>query len=90
MTTKPAKLLWKVLGGRTDANIHFRELCGLLRALGFDERIKGSHHIFYRAGVEELVNLQQEDGGHAKAYQVQQVRRVILRYGLSGEIDGEV
>ena len=89
MATKTAKLLWKVLGGRSDANIRFRELCGLLRALGFDERIKGSRHIFYRVGVEELVNLQ-EEGGQANAYQVQQVRRVILRYELSGEIDGEV
>ena len=89
MMAKPGKLMWKVLGGRSDANIRFSELCQLLRALGFDERTKGSHHIFFRDGVEELVNLQ-EVGGLAKVYQVQQVRRIILRHGLSGEIDGEV
>ena len=48
-------------------------------------RIRGSHHIFRRRGVEEKVNLQRDDN-KAKPYQVRQVRNVILRYGL-GEID---
>ncbi len=33
------KLLIKILRGTTDANIPFDQLCQLLRALGFDERI---------------------------------------------------
>jgi hypothetical protein len=48
-------------------------------------RVRGSHHIFRRQGVEEKVNLQR-DNNKAKPYQVRQVRKVILRYGL-GEID---
>jgi len=57
----------------------------LLRWLGFEERTRGSHHIFRRSGVRELINLQRE-GSKAKVYQVRQVRQVILRYGLgSGE-----
>ncbi len=58
----------------------------MLRKLGFEERIKGSHHIFTRGGVEEILNLQPK-GSKAKPYQVRQVRNVILRYRLGGEDD---
>ncbi len=78
------KVLQRILHGGADANIDFSELCRLLRTLGFDERVRGSHHIFIRPGVEELLNLQQ-DGANAKAYQVRQVRAVILKYNLGFE-----
>jgi len=52
--------------------------------LGFEERTRGSHHVFRRHGVKELINLQRE-GGKAKVYQVRQVRRVVVHYGLEGE-----
>ena len=82
---KYEKLLEKVLRGASDANIGFGDLCQLLRRLGFEERTRGSHHIFRKAGVEEKVNLQRE-GSKAKAYQVRQVRAIILKYKL--EIEG--
>jgi len=82
---KHDKLLWRILSGKSDANIKFADLCSLLLDLGFAERTQGSHHIFSRPGVEELVNLQR-DGNKAKAYQVRQVRKVIAKYGL-GELD---
>ena len=72
------ELLQKILGGRSDANVRFDDLCGLLRNLGFTERVRGSHHIFRKEGVAERINLQRDDG-HAKPYQVRQVRRVILK-----------
>lgn len=75
------KILQRVVQGGSNANIGFDDLCALLRSLGFEERTRGSHHIFVRAGVEELVNLQR-DGSKAKAYQVRQVRAVILKYNL--------
>ena len=75
------QLLLRILRGRSDANIRFDELCQLLRHLGFEERIRGSHHIFRKPGIAEKINLQQDDS-HAKAYQVRQVRRVILKYHL--------
>ena len=80
------KTLRRVLGGTADAAIRFDELCSLLEALGFDKRVKGSHHVFRRPGVEEKINLQR-DGGSAKPYQVKQVRAVILKYrlGAAGE-----
>jgi hypothetical protein len=52
----------------------------------FRERVKGSHHIFSRDGVAEILNLQPK-GSKAKAYQVKQVRTVIVRYKLAGEND---
>lgn len=81
---KREKLLSQVLRGRSDANIRFADLCNLLRSLGFQERTSSSHHLFVKAGVEELINLQRESG-KAKPYQVQQVRKILLRYGLGSE-----
>jgi len=52
-----------------------------LKRLGFEERIKGDHHIFTKNGVEEILNLQPNDG-KGKPYQVKQVRDVILKYHL--------
>jgi len=80
------KLLDQVLRGSSDANIPFDSFRGLLRELGFDERIKGSHHIFSKEGVAEILNLQPK-GARAKPYQVQQVRKVILKYHLAGDED---
>jgi predicted RNA binding protein YcfA (HicA-like mRNA interferase family) len=81
---KYEELRLRILQGESDANVDFDDLCRMLRSLGFDERVRGSHHIFRKDGVRELVNLQRE-GSKAKVYQVRQVRGVILRYGLGGE-----
>jgi hypothetical protein len=54
--TKLAKTLEQVLRGTSDANVSFTELLNLLKRLGFQERIKGSHHIFSMSGVEEILN----------------------------------
>jgi len=78
------KLIFQILTGTSDANIAFKDLCGLLIHLGFDERTKGSHHMFRKTGIEEKINLQ-KDGNKAKPYQVKQVRAVILKYKLGGE-----
>ena len=80
----PNKLLAAILGGRSDANIPFNDLRGLLQKLGFSERIRGSHHIFHREAVDEIINLQPK-GSKAKPYQVKQVRNIILKYHLGGE-----
>ncbi len=65
------KLLAAVLRGTSDANIPFDGLRGVLTRLGFGERIRGSHHIFYKQGVEEILNLQPR-GNKAKPCQVKQ------------------
>ena len=81
---KNQELLQRILQGKSDANINFQDFCRFLLWLGFEERVSGSHHIFRKQGVRELVNLQQ-DGNKAKVYQVRQVRQVVLRYGLNKE-----
>lgn len=84
---KYEKLLLEILRGKSDANIEFDELRQMLRRLGFEERIRSSHHAFRRDGVEEKINLQR-DKGKARVYQVRQVRAVIVIYGL-GEGEGD-
>lgn len=82
---KYSKLRERILAGSSDGNIEFSERCQLLVRLGFDERIKGSHHIFTRSDVVEIINLQPK-GNKAKAYQVKQVRSILVQYRL-GESD---
>ena len=72
------KMLRRLLSGTSDAAIRFDDLCSLLESLGFEKRVKGSHHLFRMAGIEEKINLQR-DGGQAKPYQVKQV----VRWSLS-------
>ena len=80
------KLLDQILRGGADANIPFSGMAQLLKRLGFQERIKGSHHIFFRDGIAEILNLQPQSG-KCKPYQVKQVRNVIINYRLAGDAD---
>lgn len=78
-------MIKKNLLGRSDKNKEFSELCKLLRNQGFEERIRGSHHIFSKENIEEIVNIQLK-GKTAKSYQVKQIRNILLKYKI-GEID---
>jgi hypothetical protein len=69
----------------SDANVRFSDLCNLLIALRFEERVKGDHFIFAREGVEEIINIQPR-GSLAKPYQVKQMRSIIQRYGLGDSL----
>jgi len=82
---KHSKLRDKILTGSADGNIDFAGLCQLLVRLDFNERTKGSHHIFTRKGVAEIINLQSK-GSKAKPYQVKQIRNILVTYKL-GESD---
>ena len=84
--SKYDKLLEQILRGTSDANIDFDDLRQLLRNFGFEERIRGSHHLFRKAGIVEKINLQRE-GSKAKVYQVRQVRNIILQYKLGDAAD---
>jgi len=77
------KLIARLLRGDADTNMAFDDLCDLLQRLGFEMRTRGSHHIFRKSGIEERINLQR-DGDKAKAYQVRQIRSIILKYNLKG------
>lgn len=75
----------KLLLGASDANLEFDAVCSMLRHLGFSERQgSGSHRVFYRQGVEEIINLQPR-GGQGKPYQMRQIRQILLKYKLTEE-----
>jgi virulence-associated protein VapD len=80
------KLLLSIMSGVKDSNIPFCDLQSVLDQLGFDCRIKGSHFIYTKEGVDEIINIQSM-GRTAKAYQVKQVRNMIIKYRMGGEID---
>lgn len=80
---KHEKLLLQILRGTSDANIAFDDLVSLLTQLGFEMRVRGSHHVFRREGIPEMVNLQKQ-GAQAKPYQVRQVRLLIVNNRLAG------
>jgi len=76
------KLLLKLLSGNADNNFSFEDLRNILLNLGFTERqTGGSHRIFYKEGIEEIINIQPK-GNQAKPYQVKQVRSIILKFKL--------
>ena len=81
------KLLQKAINSPN--NLRFGELCQLVERFGFAlDRISGSHHIYFHPRISEMVNLQNV-GGKAKAYQVRQFIRLVERYNLAIEPDGE-
>ena len=83
--SRAKKIVANILEGRSDANLSFADLCYVLERAGFTRRQgKGSHVIYHRAGVDEIVNVQPK-AGKAKAYQVKQVRELILKYQLEIE-----
>jgi hypothetical protein len=67
---------------KSPASLRFGEARALAEALGFHlSRVSGSHYIFSRPGVPELLNLQ-EVRGMAKPYQIRQLLRLAERYNL--------
>ena len=79
------KILEKILTGFSDRNIDFGGLRKTLRSLGFVERVKGDHYILTKEGIPEIINIQPLKNGKAKAYQVKQIRDIILKYKLYKE-----
>jgi len=54
---KNEKLIEKILLGKSDQNIDFNDLLNLLLNLSFEQRIKGSHHIVFKEGIDEIINI---------------------------------
>ena len=79
---KLESILAAILRGASDNNIAFSDLRYVLESLGFEVRIKGDHFIYTRHDVAEIINIQ-PTGNKAKAYQVKQVRNLILKYKLA-------
>jgi len=78
----PEKTKAALLDSAKEYGHRFIAVVRYLEATGWKARIKGSHHIFTRPGVPVLLNLQPEENGKAKAYQIRQVRQVLEKYRL--------
>jgi len=85
MSKSTEKVIDKILAGNADANIKFSDLCKVLQQFEFHLRTKGSHHIFYKEGIEEIINIQPIKDNKAKPYQVKQVRQLIIKYKLKSK-----
>lgn len=84
--SKCQKLFMQIMSGTQDSNISFADLQKILTLLGFTVRIKGDHFIYFKDGVEEIINIQPV-GNKSKPYQVKQVRNIILKYRMGGNFD---
>lgn len=70
---------------RNPANVRFEEICKAAELFGFKfGGGKGSHRIFVRREIREMLNFQ-EVKGKAKPYQVKQFVKIIEKYNLLGE-----
>ena len=70
---------------RSPNNVRFEELCQTAELFGFGFRGgKGSHRIYTRRDVRELLNFQNVRG-KAKAYQVKQFLKIVEQYSLLEE-----
>ena len=83
------KLYMQIMSGTQDSNISFADMQKILTLLGFTVRIKGDHFIYFKDGIEEIVNIQ-PNGNKAKPYQVKQVRNIILKYRMGGSFDVQI
>ena len=79
--TRREKYIQRILSGRSDTDLAFADLVSLLESLGFEHRVRGSHHIFTKTGINERINLQ-ADGPKAKRYQVKQIRDILVSYQI--------
>jgi hypothetical protein len=77
------KLLEKIYNNTK--NVKFSEFILLVEAFGFTQmRVRGSHHIYAREGVYDMVNIQ-NDKGEAMPYQVKQFLNLVEIYNLKLE-----
>lgn len=80
--SKADKIKTRVLDHQCRANIPFDDLRHLAISLGFEERIRGSHHIFSRKDLPVILNLQPARDGKAKSWQVRQMAELLVRLGI--------
>jgi len=77
------KILQKIVSD--SKNIRFSDMVNLVQGFGFTlSRTDGSHHIFTRPDIPELVNLQNVKG-QAKPYQMRQFLKLVEKHNLKLE-----
>jgi predicted RNA binding protein YcfA (HicA-like mRNA interferase family) len=79
--TKTDKLLKKAQA--SPQNLSFSDLCHLTEAYGFEwVHGEGSHRVYGRVGIREVLVFQPGKSGQAKSYQVKQLLHLIGQYQL--------
>lgn len=82
---KIKKILQKIYSNQK--NVKFEEFLLVLEFFEFYcDRINGSHHIYKKDGINELINIQNVNG-EVKSYQVRQFLSIIDKYGLINKED---
>lgn len=75
-----AKIRAALLDPAKDYGHRFSDVIFYLESTGWRKRQVGSHRILTRSGIPVLLNLQPEKDGRAKAYQIKQVRAVLIAH----------
>ena len=79
--SKPEKLFAKIKNNPQD--VRFDEICKIAEVFGFRYKGgKGSHKVYSRKGIPEILNFQNVRG-KAKPYQVKQFLKIIEDYNLT-------
>ena len=76
------KIRAALLDPAKDYHHRFGDVVFFLERTGWKKRTTGGYHIFTRPGLPVLINLQPEKSGRAKAYQIRQVRTVLITHNL--------
>lgn len=78
--TKAQKTYLEIMSRKKDKNISFSDLKNLLDTLGFYCSVRGDHYVYRRAD-SPIINIQPE-GNKAKAYQIRQIRNILIELEL--------
>lgn len=71
-----------VMSGKSDNNIRFSDFRNLIVDLGFNFiRQNGSHRQYFHDEINAFMNIQ-NDSSKAKAYEVKQLRKIIIENDL--------
>ncbi|MCL2425295.1 MAG: type II toxin-antitoxin system HicA family toxin [Oscillospiraceae bacterium] len=77
------KLYSKIV--QSQKNVRYLDLVLIVEAFGFCcSRQEGSHRIYKRDGIQEFINLQ-NDNGKAKPYQIKQFLALVDKHNLNME-----
>jgi predicted RNA binding protein YcfA (HicA-like mRNA interferase family) len=78
------RLLVRLADGAVQ-NVAFVDMINLIKGFGFTlARMNGSHYVFSRDDIPELINIQNV-GGQAKPYQIRQFLHLVEKYNLKLE-----
>ena len=84
--TKKEKLYARIRNSQK--NVRFADFQSLLEYFGFElVRSRGSHQLYQRPDVDDVMNIQPMKDGRAKAYQVRQFLKLVEQYNLALEDD---